>query len=368
MTEKEYKIVFRCDASIQIGSGHVMRCLTLADELSRRGAECSFICRQHDGNLIKEIQQQGYKVYPLPLEHDLGVESESKAILAHADWLASTQHRDAELSCLIVEKMTPDWLIVDHYALDESWEKKLKPYCKKIMVIDDLADRKHHCDVLLDQNFGRDAQDYAAHVNEDCKLLCGSNYALLRPEFAEWRSYSLERRQHNKLASILINLGGVDKDNITIKILKALQTKSLFDHCSITIVMGSTSPWIEAVKQQAATIQWHTVVKVGVNNMAELMANSDLAIGAAGSTSWERCCLGLPTIMLVLADNQQIIASALEAVGAARTFDINILEAEPLAFDQVIKSVVPKMKDMSKAASNVTDGLGALRLARFLFQ
>lgn len=368
MIAKEHKIVFRSDASIQIGSGHVMRCLTLADELSRQGAECSFICRRHHGNLIKEIQQQGYKVYTLPLEHDLGIESESKDLLAYADWLASTQQRDAELSRSIVEQIKPNWLIVDHYALDESWEKRLRQYCKKIMVIDDLADRKHDCDVLLDQNFGRDAQDYAAYVNKDCELLCGSKYALLRPEFAEWRSYSLERRQHNKLASILINLGGVDKDNITTKILKALQNKSLPDYCSIIIVMGSTSPWIDAVKQQAAIMQWRTVVKVGVSNMAELMANSDLAIGAAGSTSWERCCLGLPTIMLVLADNQQIIASALEAVGAARTFDINILEAEPLVFDQVIKSVVPKMKEMSRAASKVTNGLGALRLSRFLFQ
>src|SRR5690606_25625734 len=138
MTAKEYKIVFRCDASIQIGSGHVMRCLTLADELSRQGAECSFICRRHYGNLIKEILQQGYKVYTLPLEQDLGIESESKDLLAHADWLASTQQRDAELSRSIVEQIKPNWLIVDHYALDENWEKKLKPYCKKLMVIDDL--------------------------------------------------------------------------------------------------------------------------------------------------------------------------------------------------------------------------------------
>ena len=368
MTAKEYKIVFRCDASIQIGSGHVMRCLTLADELSRQGAESFFICRQHDGSLIEILQQRGYQVYTLPLEHGSGIESESKATLAHADWLASTQHRDAELSISIVKAIQPDWLIVDHYALDESWEKRLKPYCKKLMVIDDLADRKHDCDVLLDQNFGRDPQDYAAYVNEDCELLCGSNYALLRPEFAEWRSYSLERRQHNKLASILINLGGVDKDNITTKILKGLQTKSLPDHCSMNIVMGSTSPWIEAVKQQAAIMQWRTVVKVGVNNMAEIMANSNLAIGAAGSTSWERCCLGLPTIMLVLADNQQVIASALEAVGAALIFDITMLEAEPLAFAQGIESVAPKMREMSKTASKVTDGLGASRLSRFLFQ
>ena len=155
MKVRDYKIVFRCDASIQIGTGHVMRCLTLADELSKQGAECSFICRQHDGNLIEEVQKYGYKVYPLPLEHDLGIESESKASLAHADWLASTQHRDAELSILIAKLLQPDWLIVDHYALDESWEKRLRQYCKKIMVIDDLADR------FPDQMSGGQAQRVA---------------------------------------------------------------------------------------------------------------------------------------------------------------------------------------------------------------
>lgn len=368
MKAKEYKIVFRCDASIQIGSGHVMRCLTLADELSRQGAECIFICRRHHGNLIEEIQKHGYKVYALPLENDLYIETNNKTVLAHTDWLASTQYRDAELSLSIVKALQPDWLIVDHYSLDEIWEKGLQPYCKKLMVIDDLADRKHNCDVLLDQKFGRDPQDYAAYVNEDCELLCGSNYALLRPEFAEWRSHSLERRQHNKLASILINLGGVDKDNITTKILKGLQTKSLPDHCSMNIVMGSTSPWIEAVKQQAAIMQWRTVVKVGVDNMAELMANSDLAIGAAGSTSWERCCLGLPTIMLVLADNQRDIANVLEDVGAALTFNINKLEAEPLALEQCIASAVPKMRAMSRVASAIADGLGVTRLSKVLLR
>lgn len=367
MTSKLYKIVFRCDASIQIGTGHVMRCLTLADELSRQGAESFFICRQHDGNLIEVLRQRGYQVYVLPLESYSANELQDTQ-LVHADWLATTQHRDAELSCSIVQAIQPDWLIVDHYALDESWEKRLHLYCKKLMVIDDLADRKHDCDLLLDQNFGRNPQDYAAYINEDCELLCGSNYALLRPEFAEWRSYSLKQRQHNKLASILINLGGVDKDNITTKILKVLQTKSLPDHCSITIVMGSTSPWIELVKQQAAIMQWLTVVKVGVDNMAEIMANSDLAIGAAGATSWERCCLGLPTIILVLADNQRDIANVLEDVGAALIFNVNKLEAEPLALGQCIASVVPEMREISRVASAVTYGVGATRLSQILLQ
>lgn len=367
MTTKESKIVFRCDASIQIGSGHVMRCLTLADELVRQRTQCFFICRQHDGNLIEVLRQRGYQVYVLPLESDSANASQDTQ-LTHADWLATTQDRDAELSCLIVQAIQPDWLIVDHYALDEIWEKRLHPYCKKLMVIDDLADRKHDCDLLLDQNFGRNPQDYAAYVNKGCELFCGSNYALLRPEFAQWREHSLEQRQYNMLASILINLGGVDKDNITTKILQALQNNALPDHCSITIVMGAMSPWVEIVKHQAAIMQWSTTVKVGIDNMAELMANSDLAIGAAGSTSWERCCLGLPTIMLVLADNQRDIANVLEEIGAALTFSVNKLEAEPLAFGQCIASVVPKMREMSEIARTVTDGLGATRLSKILLQ
>lgn len=368
--KQSYKVVFRCDASIQIGSGHVMRCLTLADELARQGAECFFICREHEGNLIEDLRQHGYQVYVLPLENGIAVEPENRSALAptltHSHWLASSQHRDAELSRLIVEGLQPDWLIVDHYALDARWEKKLHPFCKKLMVIDDLADRPHACEVLLDQNFGRNPQDYAVLTPAKCQVLCGSMYALLRPEFAKWRDYSLEQRQHNKLTSILINLGGVDKDNVTSKVLKALQTKALPDHCAITVVMGSTSPSIAAVKQQAATMPWPTAVKVAVDNMAELMANSDLAIGAAGSTSWERCCLGLPTIMLVLADNQRVIADALEEAGAAQRFNLAELESEPLALDRCITSVVIKLREMSRVASSITDGLGVSRLAEVL--
>lgn len=372
--EQGYKVGFRCDASIQIGSGHVMRCLTLADELARQGAECFFICRQHEGNLIEVLRQCGYQVYVLPLENDRAIEPENRSSLAptlaptltHSHWLASSQHRDAELSRSIVETLQPDWLIVDHYALDASWEKKLHLFCKKLMVIDDLADRQHACEVLLDQNFGRNPQDYAALVSAECQVLCGSMYALLRPEFAKWRGYSLERRQHKNLTSVLINLGGVDKDNITSKVLKALQTKALPNECAITVVMGSTSPSIAAVKQQAATMPWPTAVKVAVDNMAELMANSDLAIGAAGSTSWERCCLGQPTIMLVLADNQRGIADNLEEAGAAQRFDLALLESEPLALGHCIASVVTKLREMSRVASSITDGLGASRLARVL--
>lgn len=352
------KIVFRCDASLQIGTGHLMRCLTLADALSEQGAECHFICREHTGHLIGIIQQHGHHIYSLPVENRLQLQQDTQQELAHAEWLGSTQQEDARLCKDFLQIVLPDWLIVDHYALDVFWEKSLRPYCKKLMVIDDLADRQHDCDVLLDQTFGRNPQDYIQRVPKDCQLLCGASYALLRPEFAQWREYSLKRREKGQLKHLLINLGGVDKDNITTQILKSIQNSALHD-CKITVIMGSTAPWVDMVKQQAALMRWPTEVKIGVSNMAELMANSDLAIGAAGSTSWERCCLGLPTIMLVLADNQRDIAINLEQANAVDTIDL------ALDFELSVSNAIQRftsssllLKQMSESASNILDGLG----------
>ncbi|MEC5210522.1 UDP-2,4-diacetamido-2,4,6-trideoxy-beta-L-altropyranose hydrolase [Psychrobacter sp. PL15] len=358
-SDANMKVVFRCDASLQIGTGHVMRCLTLADALTEQGAECHFICREHTGQLLDMIQQRGHQTYSLPVESGLQLQNGERAELAHADWLGSTQQKDAELCGNLLQVLQTDWLIVDHYALDEHWEKLLRPYCKKLMVIDDLADRHHNCDILLDQTFGRDPQNYVQWVPRNCKLLCGANYALLRPEFSQWREYSIKRREKGQLEHLLINLGGVDKDNVTTQILKGLQNSALPDYCKITVVMGSKAPWVDVVQQQAALMRWPTEVKKGVSNMAELMANSDLAIGAAGSTSWERCCLGLPTIMLVLADNQQQLAINLQQANAVYTVNLG------LAFDSSVLNAIENfilsplaLKEMSQASSDILDGLG----------
>ena len=313
------RIAFRTDASTEIGTGHVMRCLTLANALREQGAECHFICREHQGNLISFLIEQGHRVHALPDSRILqnnGADNTQHEV-AHTIWLGASQEVDARLCQVIAKELRPDWLIVDHYALDAQWEKALRSHCKNLMVIDDLVDRQHDCDLLLDQTFGRTPKDYLQQVPKHCQLLCGTEYALLRPEFSQWRNYSLKRRTQGQLEQLLINLGGVDKDNITSQILQALADSSLPNNCHITVVMGATAPWIEEVKQQATQLPWSTQVKVGINNMAELMANSDLAIGAAGSTSWERCSLGLPTLMIVLAENQINIASTLKQRGAA---------------------------------------------------
>lgn len=362
-------VVFRCDASIQIGTGHVMRCLTLADELVRQGANCHFICREHEGNLIEFIAQKGHNTYKLNLKHQdsINKKNDEEPKLFHSKWLGSTQEDDAKQVLDILSTIKPEWIVIDHYALDKYWEQKLRPHCDNILVIDDLADRKHDCDILLDQTFGRDKQDYQNLVPDHCKILCGTTYALLRPEFSEWRQYSLERRKDSKLQHILINLGGVDKDNITSRILESLKQASLPKSCRITVVMGSTSPWLEAVTTKANQLLWSTIVKTGVSNMAELMSNSDLAIGAAGSTSWERCCLGLPTLMLVIADNQSDIAKNLESVNAVKI----LLDTQNLTtiichnISMFLKN--PKnLMLMSQSSADILDGKGVIRVANHI--
>lgn len=359
------KVVFRTDASLHIGTGHVMRCLTLADALAARGVHCQFICRAHEGNLIDYIRQRGFQVHALPLlpANSCAVNPAptrpSNTEPAHSHWLGATQAQDAQACAPIMAAQQPDWLIVDHYALDARWEQALASYCRRLMVIDDLADRPHACDLLLDQTFGRDPADYRPLVPAQCQLLCGSSYALLRPEFAALRPYSLQRRTQPQLCNLLITMGGVDKDNVTSKILIALRASRLPPDCQITVVMGSTAPWLAQVKLLAQDMPWPTQVLVGVSNMAQLMADSNLAIGAAGATSWERCCLGLPTIMLVLADNQVGVAKALEQAGAAAlvTSETNMV-CQLIALINGLIITPQQLQTMSKSSMAIVDGMG----------
>jgi len=367
------KVAFRADASLQIGTGHVMRCLTLADALAARSADCQFICRAHEGNLIDFIRGKGYVAHALPITHEVSTGSTasdpaaSAPDLAHAHWLGATQAQDAEACAPILAAQRPDWLIVDHYALDARWERALAPHYRKLMVIDDLADRPHACDLLLDQTFGRDAADYRPLVPADCRLLCGSQYALLRPEFAALRPYSLQRRARPALRELLITMGGVDKDNATGQVLQALRTCPLPADCRITVVMGATAPWLEEVRMQAQDMPWPTQVLVGVSDMAQLMADSDLAIGAAGATSWERCCLGLPTAMMVLAANQRHAARLLEQVNAVRMLDLAANLQKGLAeFINGIFTSETLLAQLRDSASKVTDGKGCEHVADWL--
>ena len=347
------QVVFRADASTDIGTGHVMRCLTLARALAEQEARCDFICRAHAGHLIELIREQGFAVHVLPTVNRPNALADGTA---HAPWLGASQAYDAQACEPVLAALQPDWLVVDHYALDARWEQALAPAYGQLMVIDDLADRPHVAAVLLDQTLGRDPADYQAQVPSDCTLLCGSAYALLRPEFTALRPGSLQRRSLPALRQLLITMGGVDKDNATGRVLDALAKCALPAGCQVVVVMGPHAPYAARVEAQARTLPWHTQVLGGVSHMAQLMADSDLAIGAAGATAWERCCLGLPSLMLVLADNQRGLAQALAKTGAAQVI-------EPADLTRMDWSA---LLDMGPNAAALVDGEGVGRVVRTL--
>ena len=346
------RVVIRVDASIEIGSGHVIRCLTLAEILKENGANVQFICRKHKGNLISNIISKGFSV--LELEASASIKLDDK--LLHSHWLGATQKQDSADCLSFLKQSRLDWLIVDHYGIDEDWQKYLKGNYQQLMVIDDLADRKHQCDILLDQTFGRQKKDYKDLVSETCGLIVGSQYALLRPEFNNWRQYSLDRRKHPVIRELLINMGGMDTQNITEMVLKEIGNCNLPKDINITIVMGTLSSHLESIKVLAKELPYRADVKVEVSNLGEIMANSDISIGASGITTWERCCLGLPTIQLVTADNQIFLAETLSNQNIVK------LVKKTSELKKLLESASDWVTDISISAKNICNGLGVYKI------
>ena len=335
------KVIFRVDASLEMGIGHVMRCLTLANELKQQNHEIIFICRELTGNHILLIK---YPVLVLPKNDNFQSDG------LYLNWLGVTQEQDAEQTIKVIPKNI-DLLIVDSYALDEIWHKQLKPYTKKIMVIDDLADRQFDCNVLLNQNLGTQIEDYKDKVLNNCELLLGCDYALLRPEFPNLREKALIKRKNTKvIKNILISMGGSDITNKTYDILQEVS-----DDLNIVVILGGISPHNKMIKNYAKSRK-NVKVVVDADNISRLMFDADLAIGAGGSTSWERCCLGLPTLLYVLAENQRKIAGNLEELGAVKIVDnlkVNL---------QNILNNFSFWQIMSEKAQTVCDGIGVKRI------
>ncbi len=302
-------IAFRVDASNQIGTGHFMRCLTLADELKKHGAQIRFISRNLPTHLSDMLTEKGMEY--LPLSTDVAKESVDE--LVHANWLGTSQAQDAQATVQALASQLWDWIIVDHYALDERWERAVRGKCKKLMVIDDLADRQHDCDVLLDQNYYADMQTrYNGKVPLQCQLLLGPRFALLRKEFRTLRQKVKVRTGNVK--KILVFFGGVDADNYTSLAITALAEMNAKRH--VDVVIGAQHPFREQIQKDCLAHGY--LCHVQTTRMAELMAEADLAIGAGGSATWERCCLGLPCIVGAVAQNQVQAAKDLAIVGVAR--------------------------------------------------
>lgn len=353
------RIAFRTDAASQIGTGHFMRCLTLADALKQCGARIRFISRELPVHLRNMLVTKGMEL--VSLEGNV-VGSLPTDELAHAHWLGAGQVQDAEATIQALSDQTWDWLIVDHYALDARWESAMRQTTKKIMVIDDIADRKHDCDVLLDQNFYADMQTrYVGKVPAHCQLLLGPRYALLRDEFRKLHEQVQPRT--GSVKRILIFFGGVDADNYTGLAIEALA--GLSDNgLHVDVVIGTQHPCCLEIETNCAVQGF--VCHIQTDRMAELMAAADLAIGAGGSASWERCCLGLPALLVALAENQINIAKALDLIGACiyigelKSTDMLIMRN---AVDNLLRNQ-DQLMALSRKAYSLVDGLGVNRICQ----
>lgn len=349
-------IAIRVDANGQIGTGHFMRCLTLADGLKYRGAQIRFVSRHLSEHLCSMLVNKGYEFALLASDQNHMPLDE----LAHAHWLGVSQARDATDSIQALSDRVWDWLVVDHYALDFRWEFMLRQTVKKILVIDDIADRQHGCDVLLDQNFYADmATRYTGKTPAHCQLLLGPRYALLRDEFRQLREQVKPRS--GPVRHVLVFFGGVDVDNYTAQAIEALAGIGSSD-LHVDVVIGAQHLHREQI--ETACAEKGFVCHVQTSRMAELMAAADLAIGAGGSASWERCCLGLPSLTASLANNQVGIAKALDLFGAC--IYIGALETASAA---VIQSAIiallahpDRFMLLSEKSYSLVDGLGVDRV------
>lgn len=309
-----FKAFIRTDASVEIGAGHVMRCLTLADVLKTNGARCSFICHDYEGHLFDEILRRGYEVCVLSSRetktnpHDLEVnKSGGRKSSLGLDWKF-----DAFESKRCIGSAKADLVVVDHYNLGAGWESELRGSCKKIMVIDDLANRVHNCDILLDQNYYVNMDErYVNLVPEKCIVLLGPNYVLLRPEFEEAKKRV--RQRDGSVKRIMVFFGGSDPTMQTAKVIGALNMLNI-SGILVDVVVGQNNPnkiWINNICS-LSNFKFHC----NISNMAELALNADLGIGAGGSATWERCYLGLPTITVAVAENQVRTSKDLAQLGA----------------------------------------------------
>jgi UDP-2,4-diacetamido-2,4,6-trideoxy-beta-L-altropyranose hydrolase len=347
-------IAFRVDASNHIGTGHFMRCLTLADELKKQGVQIRFISRNLPTHLIDILTENGMEYLPLSIDDA----KEAADELAHASWLGTSQAQDAQATVKALANHLWDWIVVDHYALDKRWESAVRGSCKKLMVIDDIADRQHDCDVLLDQNYYADMQTrYISKVPPHCQLLLGPRYALLREEFRTLREKVKVRAGDVK--KILVFFGGVDADNYTSLAMQALV--ELNSKQQVDVVIGAQHPNREQIWQ--ACIAYGFICHIQTTRMAELMADADLAIGGGGTATWERCCLGLPTISFCLAENQR----KLIADGAAAGLLYAPISGRALL--EVIREHVRNLlenpaliKLISDVAMKFVNGKGSLRI------
>jgi UDP-2,4-diacetamido-2,4,6-trideoxy-beta-L-altropyranose hydrolase len=353
------RIAFRVDASRAIGTGHLMRCLTLADALVAEGHGCAFVARDHADAPLELIEARGHAVHRLLVKRRSGTDGD----LAHSHWLPASQERDsAETLASLGDGF--DWMVVDHYALDARWHGMMRQAVDRLLVIDDLADRQLDCDILVDQNLQEAVGRYAGLVRRtDCRTLLGPRFAIIAPAFERLRGDVLAR-PIGDVARLSVFLGGMDVSGATILALNAL-TKAGVDGLEVDVIANRQNPRFEEIAEwcdarKAASLIPHA------SDMASLLARADLAIGAGGVTMWERCCLGIPSVVVIIAKNQRSGARAIAFEQAA----VVAGDASELDEDRLASILGPLARDREQRSrlrtksSALVDGKGRNRVVR----
>lgn len=335
-------ILFRVDYGINIGGGHASRCLSLAKYLNK--FKVVFVSSVFNKDFSNIIKKNGFQIFYLT----------NTKKYKKLSW-----RYDALKTIDIIEKngLNPDLIIVDNYSLDYRWENVLRKHVSKIVVIDDLANRKHNCDILLDQNVLYSHKKYDKLLPKKCKTLLGPKYALLRTEF---KSIHKKIKIRKKINRILISFGSSDPTNETLKAINGLKN---FHNLKIDVVVGALNPKKNIIKKTCSKLnnfEYH----FQSDKMALLMKNADLAIGGGGVTSWERCYLGLPSIISSLSIDQIQIAEDLSKKGAAINLGSSN-QINSIDYEYAIKSLKnTQLKKMSEKSMRLVDGKSIIRIKK----
>ncbi len=356
-------IAFRVDASLNIGSGHVMRCLSLAEHIKKQGHSCIFFTRPQAGSLEELIKSKGFKTIEMNRSEFV---TEAKETTEYQNWLQATENDDANdfINKTKNHNLSFEWLIIDHYGINQHWEKKVKQECSamQVLAIDDLI-RTHDVDILLDTTLGRKASSYK-NSNIATACLTGSEFALLKPDFNRRREHKKPTMKTEHGIRILISFGGVDNLDATGIVLNTLidSPNEQVNIDAIDVILHPRSPNFSVVK--ALTMPYeHITLYEFVEDMATLMSISDIAIGAPGTTSWERACLGLPSILIPIAENQKDNAKALHKADAIQLIEIENIQCRLMT---AIQELALKLPEYEAANLKITDGLGIARVYQYL--
>lgn len=287
-------LLIRADADTRIGVGHFMRCLALAQAWLRQGAGVAILSNCQGDALPRRATSAGIKFVPLEKSHP------------HSS--------DIDMTLAQLKRLDNPWLVIDGYQFDPAYHQSIRTAGFRLLVIDDAAHLPYyHADVLLNQNSG--AERLAYHCDPDTSLLLGSQYALLRPEFLPKRGWHKDIPR--TASKVLITMGGSDPNNVTMKVIQALQQVDI-PNLEATVVVGPANPNLETLHQAVQNSTHDLRLLTDVPDMAELMSWADVAVSAGGSTCWELAFMGLPSLLLVLSDNQEVVATGMSNGGAAQ--------------------------------------------------